>query len=139
MFAGHDDHRVREVREAAAAVGEATVVEHLEQDVEDVGVRLLHLVEEHDAVGPAAHGLGEEAALFAVDVAGRRAEQARHHVLLHELAHVEARERGVVVEEELREGLGELGLADAGRPEEEERAPAACRARPASAWTRGCR
>ena len=43
-------------------------------------------------------------------------------MLLHELAHVEARERLLVVEEELGERLGELGLADAARAEEEERA-----------------
>ena len=69
MLRGHDDDGVREVGGAAAAVGEAAVVEHLEEQVEDVGVRLLDLVEEQHAVGPAAHGLGEEAALLAVDVA----------------------------------------------------------------------
>ena len=50
---GHDDDGVGEVGEAAAAVGEAAVVEHLEEQVEDVGVRLLDLVEEEHAVGPA--------------------------------------------------------------------------------------
>ena len=120
--ARHDDHGVAGSREAAARVGEPTVVEHLQEDVEDVGMRLLDLVEEHHAVGSPPHRLGEEAALVAVDVAGRRAEQPRDRVLLHELAHVEARQRGLVVEEKLRERLGQLGLADARRPEEEERA-----------------
>ena len=119
--ARHDDDGVREVRGAPAPVGEAPVVEHLQQQVEDVGVRLLDLVEEEHAVRPAAHGLGEEAALLAVDVPRRRADEALRHVLLHELAHVEAGQRLLVVEEELGERLGELGLADAARPEEEER------------------
>jgi hypothetical protein len=43
-------------------------------------------------------------------------------VLLHELAHVEAGQRGLVVEEELGERLGELGLADARRPQKQEAA-----------------
>ena len=60
---------LREVHRAALAVGQAAVVEHLQQDVEDVGVRLLDLVEEHDGVGPAADGLGELAALVVADVA----------------------------------------------------------------------
>ena len=45
------------------------VVEDLEQHVEDVGVRLLDLVEEDDGVGPAADGLGELPALVVADVA----------------------------------------------------------------------
>ena len=74
---GHDQHRVLEVHGAALAVGQAAVVDHLEQRVEDVGVGLLDLVEQHDRVGPAADGLGELAALLVADVAGRRADQAR--------------------------------------------------------------
>ncbi len=37
--AGHDDHGVAEVHGAALAVGEAPVVEQLQQDVENVLVR----------------------------------------------------------------------------------------------------
>ncbi len=66
---GHDEHGVGEVDRAALAVGEAAVVEHLQQDVEHVGVGLLDLVEQHHRVGPAAHRLGELAALLVADVA----------------------------------------------------------------------
>ena len=48
-------------------------------------------------------------------------------MLLHELAHVQADHRVLVVEEELGEGLAQLGLPDAGRAEEEERADGAPR------------
>ena len=43
-------------------------------------------------------------------------------MLLHVFRHVEADQRRLVVEQELGERLGELGLADAGRPQEHERA-----------------
>jgi len=46
-----------EVDRAALAVGEAAVVEYLQQDVEDVRVRLLDFVEQDHLVGPATHGL----------------------------------------------------------------------------------
>ena len=46
---GHDQHGVLEVDRAALAVGQAAVVHHLQQDVEDVGVGLLDLVEQDDA------------------------------------------------------------------------------------------
>ena len=41
-------------------------------------------------------------------------------MLLHELAHVDPHHRGLVVEEERGQRLGQLGLADTGRPEEHE-------------------
>ncbi len=43
-------------------------------------------------------------------------------MLLHVLRHVDADQRRVVVEQERRQRLGQLGLADAGRAEEHERA-----------------
>ena len=46
----HDEHGVGEVDRAALTVGEAAVVQHLQQHVEDVGVGLLDLVEQHHAV-----------------------------------------------------------------------------------------
>ena len=120
--AGHDDDGVLEVDGAALVVGQAAVVQDLQQHVEHVGVRLLDLVEEHDAVRPAAHRLGELAALLVAHVAGRRADQPRDGVLLHVLAHVEPHHGLLVVEEELGQRPRQLGLADAGRAEEHERA-----------------
>jgi hypothetical protein len=46
---GHDEDGVLEIDHAAFAIGEAAVVHHLQQDVEDVGMRLFDFVEEHDA------------------------------------------------------------------------------------------
>ena len=117
----HDQHRVAEVDGAALAVGQAPVVEHLQQHVEHLRVRLLDLVEQHDRVRAAAHGLRQLSALVVADVAGRRADEARHRVPLLVLAHVDADHRVLVVEHELGECAGELRLADAGRPEEDER------------------
>ncbi len=67
---GHDDDGVLEVHHAALRVGQATVLEDLQQRVEDVDVRLLHLVEQHDGERLATHLLGELAALVVADVAG---------------------------------------------------------------------
>src|SRR5580693_2656738 len=53
---------------------------------------------------------------------GRRAEQPGHRVLLHVLGHVELDQRVLVAEQELRQRLGQLRLADAGRAREDERA-----------------
>ena len=75
-----------------------------------------------DLIGPAAHGFGQRAAFLVADVARRRADQAGDGVLLHVFGHVDADHRVLVVEQELGQRLGQLGLADAGRAEEHERA-----------------
>ena len=82
---------------------------------------LLHLVEQDHGVGTPAHGLGELTALLVADVPGRSADQPGHRVLLGVLAHVDAHHGGLVVEQEVGQRLGQLGLADAGGAEEQER------------------
>ena len=104
------------------AVGEPSVVEDLQQHVEDVRMRLLDLVQEDDRELLPAHRLRELPALVVADVSGRRPDEAGDGELLHVLRHVEAHHRVLVVEELLRERLRELRLADARRPEEKERA-----------------
>ena len=52
---GHDDHGVAEIDRVALPVGQAPVVQHLQQRVEDIRVRLLDLVEQHHLVGPPPH------------------------------------------------------------------------------------
>ena len=72
--------------------------------------------------GPTADLLGELAGLAVPDVAGGRSDEPRDGVPLGELAHVDA-DHAVLVAEHLRgQGLGQLGLADAGRAEEQEAA-----------------
>jgi hypothetical protein len=44
---------------SALGIGQAAVVENLEEDVEDFRMRLLYLVEEDDRVRSVAHRFGE--------------------------------------------------------------------------------
>ena len=114
--------RVLEVDRAALRVGQPAVVEDLEQDVEDVRVRLLDLVEQEHRVRPPADRLGQLARLLVADVAGRSADEPGDRVPLLELAHVEADHRVLVAEQRLGERPRQLGLADPGRAEEQEAA-----------------
>ena len=117
-----DDDGIAEIDGVALAVGQPAVVENLQQDVEDVVVRLLDLVEQDDLIRPPTHGLGERATFLVADIAGRSADQSRHGMLLHEFRHVDAHHGVLVVEQKLGERLAQLGLADAGRAQEQERA-----------------
>ena len=118
--AGHDDDRVAEVDAAALGIAEVAVLQDLQQDVEDLRVSLLDLIEEHHGVALAAHGLRQLAAFLEAHVSRRRADQTAHVVALHELAHVDLDERVLAAEHELGQRLGELRLADAGGPQEDE-------------------
>ena len=85
----HDNDGVLEVHLATLRVRQATLLQDLEQRVEDIRVSLLDLVEEDDRERLATDLLRELAALVVADVAGRGAEEARDRVLLGELGQVE--------------------------------------------------
>jgi len=55
--------------------GDAAVVEHLEQHVEDLVMRLFDLVERNDRIRLAAHGFRKLAAFLEADITGRCADQ----------------------------------------------------------------
>ena len=95
------------------------MVHHLQQQVEDVRVRLLDLIEQQHAMRVLRDRLGEEAALVEADIARRGADQARDGVALHVLRHVEADELDA---EHDRELARDLGLADSGGTREQEAA-----------------
>ena len=87
--AGEQDHRVLEVDVATVAILHPPLVEDLVEDLVDVVVGLLHLVEEHEAVRPPAHGLGQHAPAVVAHVARRGALERGDCVGLLELAHVD--------------------------------------------------
>ena len=120
---GHHDDGVLEADRAALAIGHAAVVENLQQGVEDFGVGLLDLVEQHHRIRPAAHLFGELAALVVADISGRRADHAGHRVLFAILGHVDA-DHGACSSSKryCGEGAHQLGFADAGGAEENEAA-----------------
>ena len=113
----HDDDRVAEIDGTSLRIGEASVVEQLQQNIEHIGMRLLDFVEQDHGVRTATHGLGELAAFFVAHVTRRRADEPRHGMLLHVLRHVDAHHRVFVVEQEFSERLGGLRLAHTGRPQ----------------------
>jgi len=115
--AGHHDHGVAEVHRTTAPIGEPPLVEQPEQRHEHVPVGLLNLVEQHELIRPAPHGLGELPPVRVADVPRRRAHEPRHGVRLGKLGHVEAGHAPRAREEQLGHRLRRLGLAHPRRPE----------------------
>jgi hypothetical protein len=77
-------------------------------------VGFLHFVEQDHGEGTAADLFGQLAALVVADVARRCTEEAGNCVLLRVLGHVQGDQGILFTEQELGEGLGQLGLADTG-------------------------
>ena len=98
-------------------------------------MRLLHLIEQDHAIRLAPYRFGQAAALLVADIARRRTDQAGDGVFLHELAHVDADQVILGIEHELGQRLAQLGLADAGRAEEQEGTIRPVRIRQAGART----
>ena len=113
----HDDDRVLEIHGAALRIRDAPVVEYLQQDVEDIRMRLLDFVKEDHRIRLPPHRFGQLPAFVVADVAGRRADQPGNAVLLHVFRHVDAHHRRLGVEQRLGERLREFGLAHSRRPQ----------------------
>ena len=78
---------------------------------------LLNLVEQQHAVRRLAYGVGQQSAVLVAHVSGGRANELGHGVLLGVLAHVEAHQFDAHL---LCQHACHLGLAHAGRPDEEQ-------------------
>ncbi len=109
------------------AIRQTAVIEDLQQHVEHIRVCLFDLIEQHNGIRLAAHGLGQLTALIIAYISRRRTDQTRHGVLLHILGHIETDQGIFVTEHGFRKRLAQLGLAYAGRAEENERADGALR------------
>src|SRR5438132_13422583 len=100
---GHDDDRVLEIDGIAETVSELTIFKDLQQDVEDIRMRLLDFGEQHYRVRCALHALVKLTALFVAYVSRRRTDQLANRLLLHELGHIEADRSLLNGKHELRE------------------------------------
>ena len=120
---GHDDDRVAQIHALAAAVGEPPFVEGLQKEIQQTRARLLDFVQQDDGARVVLELIGQNPAALAADDAARHANQlvdGDAAVLI--LGHVHANHLLLVAEQECRDRLRELGLADAGRAEEQQHA-----------------
>ena len=115
---GHDDDGVPEIHLSAETVGHEAVIKHLQEHVEDVGMSLFDLIEEHDRIGPPPDLLGQLPAVIIPDIAGRGPDQAGRTEFFHVFRHVHADKGVFTVEKEHGQGPCKFGFPDAGRTQE---------------------
>ena len=95
------------------------MIHHLQQHIEDVGMRFLDFVEQQYAMRLLGHRLGQQPSLIEADISGGRAYQPAHRVAFHVLAHVETNQ---VDSHDVGELLGRLRLPHACGTAEQKRA-----------------
>src|SRR4029077_15063266 len=116
----HDDDGVAKIDGVAEAVRQLPVFKNLQENVEDVRVRLLDFVQQDDRVRSAANAFGQLTAFFVAHVPWRSADEVRDGMLFHEFRHIEAHQRLLRTEQEFREAAGDFRFSGAGGAEEEE-------------------
>ena len=119
-IAGHDDQGILEVYAAALTIGQAAVVQHLQQSIEHIGMSLFDFVEQDDRVWMTAHRFRQLAAFVVTYIAGRRPDKAGHSMFFHVFAHVDADHVLHIVKQHFRQRLGQFGLAHTGGAQEDE-------------------
>jgi peptide deformylase len=99
-------HSVLEAHYTSLRIGEAAIVEDLEEELNELLGGLLELVDEDDRVGFAAHIFGKLTALVVPYVSRRRADETRDGVLFAVLRALEKEES------KSASGLGTKGESD---------------------------
>ena len=117
---GEDENGVLEVDDATLAVSKATIFQHLQEGVVNLLVGLLDLIEKHDRERLTANLLGQLATLFVADISRRCTEETGGGEAIVELTHVDLDEVIIRTEEEVSQGLRQLGLTHTGRAGEDE-------------------
>lgn len=102
----HDDDTVLTIDGATFTVRDATIIEHLEKDSEDIGMCFLYFVKKDDAVGSASDGFGELSSLVVADIAGRRTDELRSAMFFLILGHIDTDHRFLIIEEMGCESFG---------------------------------
>ena len=110
---GHHDDCVFKVHGATLSIGQTPIVQHLQQDVENIRMGFFNFVEQQHAIGFATYGFSQITAFVVAHISRRCTNQTANRMLLHELAHVDANHVVFAVKQKASQSLAQLGLADA--------------------------
>ncbi len=109
---GHDNHGIAKIYLPPLGIGEAAVLQDLQENIEDLRMGLFNFVEEDYRIGLLPHLFRQLPRLFIAHIAGRGANQAGDGVSFHVLGHVEADHGLLIAEELLRQGPGQFRFPD---------------------------
>ena len=99
QIAGHDNNRIGEVHLAALAVRQLTIIQDLQENIENIRMRLFDLIEKQDRVWSVTDFLRQLSSLFIAYITWRGSVEAASSEFLHVLTHIKADEGRFVIKE----------------------------------------
>src|SRR5215467_14382841 len=117
---GHYYNDILEVNRVTDRISQQTILEHLEQYVEQIWMGLFNLVKQQHRIRISLNLLGHLTAFFVAHVSRRTPYQLRNRVFLHVLRHVESNKGPVAPKQELGQRPGHFGFSNSCRAQEKE-------------------
>ena len=111
----HNYNGIFKVDFSALRVGNSALVENLQKNVENVGVRFFDFIKKHYRIRFSPYFFGELTALLKAYISRRRTDEFRHVEFVHIFAHINPDNRVFVAEHRLGKRFAKLGFAYAGR------------------------
>ena len=115
----HNQDGVLEIYMATLRIGENTVLQNLQQEVEYIRMSLFYFVKQDDGVWLRANLIGQLTALIVTNIAGRRTNQTGHRVLLHVLGHIQTNHGVFIPKDCLSQRFAQLCFTNTGWTQED--------------------
>ena len=90
---GHNNHSILEINGSAIIVSKTPFIQYLQQDVENIRMRLLNFIKQHYGIRFAAYFLRQLSAFFITDISRSRTNHTRHRIFFHILTHIDTYQR----------------------------------------------
>src|SRR5690606_12817872 len=103
---------------SALRVSKATVIKNLEQNVEDFRMSLFNLIKQDNGIRAVTHHFSEASPFVVAHITWWSSNKLRNGMLLHELGHIHANKRILIIKHELCQRFGQLRLSDTSRSKE---------------------
>ena len=127
QIAGQHNDGVAEINRPPLAIRQPSIIQHLQQHIEDIIMCLFNLIEQDHLIWPPPHGFRQRTAFFIANIARRCADQPRYRVLFHIFRHINARHGAIIIEQKSRQRFHQFRLANTSWAQEQEAADRAIR------------
>src|SRR5690606_24251188 len=93
-------------------IRESSIIEELEECVEDIRMRFFYFIKKDDGIGFTSDCFGELSTFIVTDVSWRRSDKSGNAMFFHIFRHIDADHRFFIIEQKSCQTLGELGFPD---------------------------
>ncbi len=123
----HDDDRILKGNRSTLGIGNVSIVQHLQQNIQHIRMSLFNFIKKNNRIGISTHLFAELSSLVIADIAWRGTDHFRNAVLLHVFGHIDTDKIGFRSKHRLGQCLTELRFSHACRAKEHEGANRALR------------